>query len=94
MGPMITETHTYMSYIHTYIHTYMAAATVRCQGAVTFAVALVLLRKVAQSNGLIKAVSEPSRVKADSTKNQSDTLELDLPPTCEGARSAHLARLF
>ena len=62
--------------------------------AATFAVALVLSRKVAQSNGLIKPVSEPSRVKADSTKSQSDALELDLPPTCEGARRVYHAMLF
>ena len=37
------------------------------------------------------AVSDPSRVKADSTKVNLTPCELDLPPTCERAKRAHYA---
>ena len=40
----------------------------------------------------MKAVSDPSRVKADSSKANLTPCELDLPPACERAQRAHHAR--
>ena len=42
----------------------------------------------------MKAISDPNRVKADSSKANLTPCELDLPPTCEIAQRAHHAGLF